>query len=104
MTKEIIDYLTKAEMKTGKETKHSEGLRPQHTDFVNNDESQGYRVTFVNGVDDPYNSPENVAEQEAEEAQRTKDKELKDKTKGIGFNDMTKEDQNELIARFSDAL
>ena len=58
MTKEIIDYATRDLMKQGKILKNSQGLRPLHTDFINNDESQGFRVTFVDGSDDPHNSLE----------------------------------------------
>lgn len=55
MTIEIINYPTRDLMKQGKILKHSQRFRPLHTDFVNNDESQGYRVTFVDGTDDPDN-------------------------------------------------
>jgi len=55
MTEEIIDYPTRDLMKQGKILKHPQGFRPLHTDFINNDESQGYRVTFVDGPDDPDN-------------------------------------------------
>ena len=57
MTKETIDYPTRDLMKQGKSQKHLQGFRPLHTDFINNDESQGYRVTFANGPDDPDNGP-----------------------------------------------
>jgi len=68
--KEIIDYPTRFFMKAGKKDKHSQGLRPLHTDFINNDESQGYRVTFVKGTDDPSNSPK--ADQRRIDFQRQK--------------------------------
>lgn len=61
MTIEIIDYPNEQEMKLGKKQKASQGLRSNHTDFINNDKSQGYRITFVDGVDDVNNNPDNVS-------------------------------------------
>ncbi len=61
MTIETEDYTTKALMKTGKATRHSNDWRPLHTDLINNDESQGYHVTYVNGIDDPDRTPEAIA-------------------------------------------
>ena len=60
MTKKIIDYTTRDLMKVGKKTQHDLDFIPLHTDFINNKESDGYRVTFVNGSDDPNNSPEAI--------------------------------------------
>ncbi len=57
MTKKTIDFQTRSLMKIGKISQHNLGLRPLHTDFINNDESQGYHVTFVSGSDDPTNGP-----------------------------------------------
>ena len=76
MTLEIIDYTTREFMKQGKKEKHSQVLRPLHTDFVNNDEKQGYRVTFVDGVDDPNNAPELVAQREADKIEQIRTDEL----------------------------
>ena len=61
MTIEIIDYTTRFLMEQGKTLKNSQGLRPLHTDFINNDELQGFHVTYVNGIDDPENSAEAIA-------------------------------------------
>ncbi len=76
MTKEIINYFTKSEMKIGKKQKTIEGFRPLHTNFINNDESQGYRVTFVDGIDDPHNDPALVAERKADKIEKTRTDEL----------------------------
>ena len=79
MTKEIIDYLTRAEMKTGKDEKNLQGMRSLHTDFKNNDQSQGYRVTFVDGLDDPNNAPEVVAQRAQEQTRQLRKQELENK-------------------------
>lgn len=80
MTIETEDYLTRTTMRRAKEIRTSIGWRSLHTDFINNDESQGYRVTYVNGSDDPDNSPE--ADQRRLEVQRQKllRKKLEDNT------------------------
>lgn len=70
MTIETEDYITRDLMKQGKKIRHSNGWRSLHTDFINNNESQGYHVTFVNGSDDSDNSPE--ADQRRTEFQRQK--------------------------------
>ncbi len=80
MTKEIINYLTRDLMKQGKILKHSQGLRPLHTDFINNDESQGYRVTFVDGTDDPNNSPEAIQRELEFQRQKILREKLKNRT------------------------
>ena len=67
-------------MKQGKTTFHGKGFRSLHTDFINNDEKQGYRVTFVNGVDDPHNAPEVVAERTQQQTNRLRKEELQNKT------------------------
>jgi len=99
MTKEIIDYLTRDLMKQGKILKHSQGLSALHTDFINNDESQGYRVTFVNGLDDPDNDPVLVAEREAEKTKQDRLKELKDKK-----SSRTKAETDELLDMLAERL
>jgi len=48
-------------MKLGKQIKQDNGFRALHTDFINNEEKNGYRVTYVSGTDDPHNSPEEAA-------------------------------------------
>ena len=77
MTKEIIDYPTRELMKIGKKEKHDLGLRSLHTDFINNDEKQGYRITFVNGTDDPNNAPELIAQRAQEQINRLRKEELR---------------------------
>ena len=79
MTKEIINYQTKAELKAGYTLKNNQGLRPLHTDFIDNDESKGYRVTFVNGLDDPNNAPELVAQRTQEKTNQLRKEELQNK-------------------------
>jgi len=61
MTVQIEFYPTRKVMKRDKKIMNLAGFRPLHTDFIDNDESKGYRVTFVNGSDDP-NSSEDVRE------------------------------------------
>ena len=58
MTIETEDYLTRDTMKTAKAIRVSNGWRSLHTDFIKNDESQGYHVTYVNGLDDPTPPPD----------------------------------------------
>jgi len=77
--KEIIDYPTRFFMKAGKKDKHSQGLRSLHTDFINNDESQGYRVTFVDGIDDPNNEPKALAESEKNHTRKKRTRDLTQK-------------------------
>lgn len=80
MTIETEDYQTRDLMKQGKRRRNQNGWRSLHTDFVNNVESDGYHVTFVNGSDDPDNSPE--ADQRKPDFQRQKElsQKLKDRT------------------------
>lgn len=54
MTIEFEDYRTRSKMQKGKDVRISNGWRSLHTDFIN----KRYHVTFVNGIDDPDNSPE----------------------------------------------
>jgi len=58
MTVQVKDFPTRKVMKREEKKMHDLGFIPLHTDFIQNDESKGYRVTFVNGVDDPSNSEE----------------------------------------------
>jgi len=81
LTKEIIDYQTKAELKQGYALKNSQGMRSLHTDFINNDESQGYRVTFVDGLDDPHNAPELVEQRRLQKIDNDRKINLKEKLK-----------------------
>lgn len=55
---QIQIYPTRKVMKRQKEKMNQLGFRSLHTDFIDNDESKGYEVTFVNGSDDPHNSEE----------------------------------------------
>ena len=66
-------------MKIGKTTFRAQGMRSLHTNFINNDESQGYRVTFVNGIDDPNNAPELVAQRAKEQTNQLRKEELQNK-------------------------
>ena len=76
MTKEIIYYPTRDEMKIGENTFNAQGMRSLHTNFKNNDEKQGYRVTFVDGLDDPNNAPELVVQREADKIEQIRTDEL----------------------------
>jgi len=58
MTIQIENYPTRKVMKKNKKIMNRAGFRSLHTDFIDNDESKGYKVTFVNGKDDPNNSEE----------------------------------------------
>jgi len=46
MTQEIIDYATEALMKADSRVKNQRGFRAIHVDFINNDKSEGLRVTY----------------------------------------------------------
>ena len=48
MTQIIRSYLDRNSMKIGKRDMNVNGFRALHTDFINNDEKQGYRITFDN--------------------------------------------------------
>ena len=60
MTIETEDYVTKKIMNREKSFRNSNRWRVLHTDFINNDESQGYHVTYVDGTDDPDNSAHSI--------------------------------------------
>ena len=79
MTKKTIDYQTRDEMNQGKTSFNAQGMRSLHTDFINNDEKQGYRVTFVNGIDDPNNAPELIAKRVQEKTNQLRKEELQNK-------------------------
>jgi len=55
---ETRTYPTRKVLKRQRKLMNQQGFRTLHEDFINNDESQGYKVTFVNGRDDPNNSDE----------------------------------------------
>jgi len=57
MTIEHENYLTRALMNRDQKVRGRSGWHSLHIHFINNDESQGYRVTYVNGTDDPHNIP-----------------------------------------------
>lgn len=76
MTIETEDYSTTDLMKQGKKIRHDNGWRSLHTDFINNKESDGYHVTFVNGLDDPSNDPVIVAERVTQKIERDRTEEL----------------------------
>lgn len=46
MTTEIVEYATEALMKADKAIKRTQGFRPIHVDYINNDKEQGFRVTY----------------------------------------------------------
>lgn len=79
MTIEVIEYSSKDELKLGKKQYHDLGFVGLHTDFINNNESQGYRVTFVDGLDDPDNDPVLVAQRAQVETNRLRKEELNNK-------------------------
>ena len=79
MTKEIIDYPTIEAYKADSIIKNKDGFRVLHPDFINNDESQGYRITWVKGLDDPNNAPELVEQREQEKTNRQRKEELNNK-------------------------
>ena len=79
MTIQFEDYFTQDLMNQGKKTRHDNGWVPLHTDFINNKESDGYHVTFVNGLDDPDNDPILVAERVAQKIERDRVQELSTK-------------------------
>jgi len=56
MTIEIKEYKTRKSMVRGKKDRSDLGWRGLHTDFINNVERDGYRVTYVNGIDNEENS------------------------------------------------
>ena len=78
MTIETEDYATKILMESGKKIRHDNGWRPFHTDFINNDELQGYHVTYVNGIDDPHNSSEAISDRLEQQRIRTLREKLED--------------------------
>ena len=77
MTIEFDNYPTRDLMKVGKKIRNIDGWRDLHTDFINNKESDGFHVTYVNGIDDPDNSTEAI--QNRQDALRQK--ELREKLK-----------------------
>jgi len=59
LTLQIKIYPTRKVMKREKKRMNEIGMRSLHTEFIDNDESKGFKVTFVNDIDDPNNSEEN---------------------------------------------
>ena len=51
MTQKIIHYANKSLMEAEKITEARLGFRAIHTDFTNNDERNGYDVTYDNRID-----------------------------------------------------
>jgi len=45
------NYLTENDMRTGKKAMSPQGFRAIHTDFINNDRNQGFRITFDDSPD-----------------------------------------------------
>jgi len=58
MTVEIIVYSTKDSMINGKKLMHKKSFVALHTDFIDTKKARNYKVTFVNGLDDPSNRPQ----------------------------------------------
>ncbi len=84
MTIEFENYPTRDLMKRGKNQRTIDGWRSLHTDFINNKESDGYHVTYVNGLDDPDNDPILVAEREAQKIESDRIEELSTKFENDG--------------------
>jgi len=53
MTTKTIHYRTKPLMRAGKIEEARNGFRAINTDFTNNDEKNGYDVTYDNRIDVP---------------------------------------------------
>jgi len=75
MTKEILTFNSIEEANKEKKNR-AKTWRPLHTDFVNNK----IRVTFVNGLDDPDNSPESIKNKEQHVRNKTLREKLKNRT------------------------
>ena len=75
MTIQFEDYATRDLMKQGKKIRNDNGWYGLHTDFINNKEADGFHVTFVNGSDDPENSPEGIQKR----TEFLREKELREK-------------------------
>ena len=75
----IKEYLTKELLDIDTVIQNGFGLRSLHTDFIDNDKSKGYRITWVNGLDDPNNAPQLVAKREQEETNQLRKEELQNK-------------------------
>jgi len=80
MTIEIETYNTLDEAKQAKlrsGTRHQTKWKSLHTDFINNK----YRITWVNGTDDPENDPIEVAKRQQQKLDQIRQDELKEKLK-----------------------
>ena len=53
MTTKTIHYDTRTLMESGKITEASNGFRATHTDFTNNNERDGFDVTYDDRIDVP---------------------------------------------------
>ena len=80
MTIETEDYTTRALMELGKDARNLNGWVSLNTDFINNNESDGFHVTFGKGTDDPSNSPEAIQERRDVLRQKTLRAKLKNRT------------------------
>lgn len=101
MTKVVKEYPTKDLMNQDKTIFNAQGLTTLHIDFINNNQADGYRVTFVSGKDDPNNTPERIAERTKQELERTKIELLKQKAKD---KDLSKDELDELLQRLAETL
>jgi len=86
MTIQIETYPTRKVMKRNKKSRHTNGWRSLHTDFIDSN----YRVTFVNGLDDPDKSDQ-------AEINRSKSKLTKLLVKTIQNNTITWDDYKILL-------
>lgn len=60
MTIKTQIYTTRKVMKREKKKMNQLGFRALHTNFIDNDESNGFNVTFVDSIDEPKNSDESI--------------------------------------------
>ena len=91
MTIKVIDYPTRELFKQDSIIKNKDGFRVLHHDFKDNDVKQGYRITWVKGLDDPNNVPELVAKRTQEKTNRLRKEELQNKS------DITLPEMQELL-------
>ena len=107
MTIRIKAYETREKMKIGKKTINdnilldAEKLRPLHTDYFNNDESDGLIVTFVSELDDPHNSPEQVEQRRLQKIDSDRREILKQKSKD---GTLTGLEEKEIIKKLAEML
>ena len=101
MTIEIKEYLTEQLYIEDSKIMNQQGLRVLHPDFIDNDKSKGYRITYVDGLDDPHNSPDVVEERRLEKIDSDRIKLLKEKKRN---NTLSQQDKDEIIKRMVDML